>query len=515
MEPQAYWPGLVRTNRRQDGVRMAWIKEDRLYPLIVLLLIWVMAARLPLDSDMWWHLRAGQETVTNRAVYRVDDFSYTRAGTEWINHSWLSQVVMHGIFRVAGFPGLSILVAACAVVSLYLVYLQMIGHPLLRGAVLLMAGATASVVWSPRPQIFSLIMLALIAWIVSKYRQSGNWWVLLSLPPLFALWGNLHGGYVLGLIYLGSYLAGDVLDQVLDSQGPKRRIPSSIYALVGFAVLSGLAVLINPFGLDMWRIPFNTIGVDTLQNLISEWASPDFHQAFQQPFLWMMLGIMAVFALSSNKVAGKDLVPVLAFTYAALTARRNFGPFAIVASPVLASQLSLLVQDKKGFLGYLARAAERSKREFNPAVRNIVNVALIGLLVFAAGYKTFQVNQEALMLEYEAEMFPLSASSWMKENGITGNLFTDYNWGGYLIYRLPECRVFVDGRTDLYGDEILNDYLTIMGGDNGWEDLLGRYQVDYLLLQQGSDLAIIAADHGWSILYEDPRAVLLKFPDSE
>jgi len=501
---------------------MAWIKEEKLYALIILLLVWIMAARTPLDTDMWWHLRAGEETVANRAVYRVDDFSSTRDGAEWINHSWLSQVAMYGLFRTGGFLALSIWVAVCAVVSSYLVYLRMEGHPLLRGAVLLLAGVTASVVWSPRPQLFSLVLLALIAWIVSRYRQTSNWLVLMSLLPIFALWGNLHGGYVIGLMYLGADVIGDVLDQLLRIERSDQLIARSTVILAGFSILAGLAVLANPFGLDMWRIPFNTVGVETLQNLIDEWASPDFHQVFQQPLLWMLLGLMAVLGISPRKANGRTLLPVLVFAYAALTARRNFGPFAIVAAPVLATHLDTVAtgwvssaREKLDFVKKLSSGAQESKANFNPMMRNIINVALIGALVFAAGYKTYEVNQPALIDENEAEMFPARAAAWMNEVGLSGNLFNDYNWGGYLIYALPGSKVFVDGRTDLYGDAILDDYLAIMRADDGWEALVEGYQVDFLLINPETNLARFAEIAGWQALYNDSTAVLLRLEDKK
>ena len=100
---------------------MPWIKEERLYPIIVLLLIFIIAARVPLDSDMWWHLRAGEETLQSGQVYRIDTFSSTRAGESWVNHSWLSQVYMALLFRLGGFSALSVWVAGCAVLSIGLV----------------------------------------------------------------------------------------------------------------------------------------------------------------------------------------------------------------------------------------------------------------------------------------------------------------------------------------------------------------------------------------------------------
>lgn len=496
---------------------MPWIKEERLYPLIGLLLIFIIAVRAPLDSDMWWHLRAGEETLQSGQVYRIDTFSSTRSGESWINHSWLSQVIMAALLRVAGFPGLSVWVAVCAVLSMGFVYLTMKGHPLLRSAVLILAAIVSSVVWSPRPQIMSLVMLAVVGWLIGCYRDQKRSIFLILIPVLFALWGNLHGGYVLGLIYLGAYLAGEILDKILF------RDSSAVLAwkelgLIGAAVLGGIAlVLVNPFGIQMWKIPFNTVGVETLQNLISEWSSPDFHQAFQQPFLWMMLGLMVLLGISGKRVQGSQLVPVVVFAYAALLARRNFGPFAIVSAPAIASQLTIVLEgwieklrQEVPFFGKFLVSAQENKEGFNLTARNFINLTLILLLGTAAVIKTIQVNDPDLLDRLEREIYPVGAVHWIKDQGQGFNLFNDYNWGGYLIYRLPESPVFVDGRTDLFGDEVLDDYVEVISGGGNWQGLLKEYDLDTLIIKPDSRLKDLALAEGWQVLYQDQTSLILQ-----
>ena len=496
---------------------MPWIKEEKLYPILVLLLIFILAARVPLDSDMWWHLRAGDETIQTGQVYRTDTFSSSRNGTDWINHSWLSQVLMAGLMRIGDLPALSIWVALCAVISMGLVYLQMEGHPLLRGAVLLLAAMVSSVVWSPRPQIMSLVMLAFLCWLVFKYRETRNWRYLAPIPFIFALWGNLHGGYVLGLIYLGSYVGGEVLDRILIQEG-SRVLNWKEIGLIAAAMVAGFVmVLVNPFGIEMWKIPFNTVGVETLQNLINEWSSPDFHQAFQQPLLWMMLGLMGLMGVTGKAVKGYKLIPMILFAWAALVARRNFGPFAIIGAPVFAEQASILMADwidkAKGKIPFVENAlqsAEDNKANFNLTARNVTNLSLILLLMFVAVVKTVQVNQTDLLDEVEDSMFPVGAVEWLTESGQTEGLFNDYNWGGYLIYQMPKSPVFVDGRTDLFGDVVLNDYLAVMRVDDNWEGILIKYGLDTLLLRNDSNLAKMALIQGWSEVYRDDLAIVLK-----
>jgi len=184
----------------------------------------------------------------------------------------------------------------------------------------------------------------------------------------------------------------------------------------------------------------------------------------------------------------------------------------------LATQLSFVgdnwfkaARERFGILKTIVEDAENSKRDFNPLARNLINLILIGALLFAAGLKTYKVDKASLRDRYEAEMFPMKAVSWMKDRDFTGNLFNEYNWGGYLIYRLPESRVFVDGRTDLFGDKVLGDYLLIMQSGEGWEDLVRDYDLDYLLVRSDSPLAVSAKKSGWDVLYEDNVAVIMQF----
>jgi hypothetical protein len=420
------------------------------------------------------------------------------------------------LLRIGSFYGLSIWVAVCAVISMGLVYLQMDGHPLVRGVVLILASMVSSVVWAPRPQIMSLALLALVSWFLFAYREKNKWIYLAGIPLIFGLWGNLHGGYVLGLIYLCAYVSGEILDKILFRDTQPRLSWKQIGLVMGTIILGLILVLVNPFGLEMWKIPFNTIGIETLQNLINEWSSPDFHQAFQQPFLWMLLGLFGLMGINGKPVKGNRLVPIVVFAWAALVARRNFGPFAIVSAPALSGSLNTLLQTViskarqtlPGVEKFL-QSADESKKSFNVTARNIINATLIGLLIVACVMKTIQVSQPTPVSEAEGELFPAGAVSWIKEQDLQGKIFNDYNWGGYLIYNLPEAPVFVDGRTDLYGDEILNDYLEVIFCKEDWQETLDKHGLEVLVIRSDSCLKGLALGEGWKVLYLDEKSVVM------
>lgn len=477
------------------------------FAVLVFELVFLMAARTPADSDLFWHLAAGEQTLQTGHPVLSDTFSYTRAGAAWINHSWLGEVVLAWAYRVGGWVGLGFLVACLAAFSLLVVYWMMSGPPLWRAFLIVLIATVSAPVWSPRPQLFTLICLAVVWGLVRKSRGGAGKHLFL-LPLLFMIWSNLHGGYSLGLILLGCQILGMGLDRFSRHQdAPSLR---SIGQWGLWSVVSGLAVLINPNGLNIWKIPFQTVGVQVLQQAIPEWASPDFHVTFQQPFLLMLAGLLLVLGLSGRRVEGGGLIATVAFTTLALMARRNFGPFAIVAGPLLADYgwlvLERLMAGGSPFLNRLVNLGGAGKAT-RPHL--LLDASILGLLALACLAKGFAVSQPEQMSRALQASYPVKAVAWIRENQPPGRLFNEYAWGGYIIWALREYPVFVDGRTDLYGDEIIGEWLQVVNQKQGWMDLIDRYQIRLMLISADSQLTARLKTCGWRLVYRDDVASVL------
>ncbi len=473
-----------------------------------------MAARTPLDSDMWWHLRAGETTWQSGRPLLADKFSFTRYGETWVNHSWLSQVGMYILFRVGSYRALSAWVAVFAVLSMGLILLQMEGSPFVRAGAVVLASTVSAVVWSPRPQIASLVLFALVGYLLYLYKWRGKnrlGWLI----PIFILWSNLHGGYVLGLILMGTVIGGEIVNLALGWEGEEVLAWKRIGTLALWGMAGALVVVVNPNGPKMWLLPFQTVGVSVLQDFISEWASPDFHQLVQQPFLWLLLLTFGAVGVSERRLDGSDLVGVVFFAYLALVARRNYGPFALVAAPVLTRHLADLlpawqerIAARWPWFAKLHAYQERSEETINPILQQSVNVGILVLLSLAAVVKLVQVTRPEFVHEAERQVFPVGAVEWINENQPEGQMFNSYNWGGYLIWHLRDYAVFVDGRTDLYGDDLLGEYLSVMGGEEGWEDVLDEWDAGVVVIEPYSPLVRELEDGGWRLMYEDGEAVV-------
>ncbi len=464
--------GGVSQTRSTDG--------ERLVLVVVLVLLFLAAARTPLDTDLWWHLRSGEATWTSARPLLSDLFSFTRLGQPWINHSWLAQVVLYLTFHLGGFPALGALVALLATASMALVYLQMDGPAALRAFLLVLAALVAAPVWSPRPQLFSLALFALLGYLLFlyKWRQRDHlWWAV----PLMVIWSNLHGGYPLGLMLIGLMLAGEALNHFLGHEGTEVLGWKQIRKLAVVMALSTLVVIINPNGVQMWRIPFQTIGVGALQNFIQEWASPNFHDLTQQTLLWLLFALFLALGLSRRAADGTDLLTVIWFGFMACVAVRNYGPFALAAAPVLSRHTWPAVQRLVGRLPF--KLNDLPSTPLPRAVQKTINFTIVAGLGFLAMGKLYATTSPVVVAPLIRQDYPVGAVEWMQGHGLSGRVLNEYAWGGYLDWSARDLPVFVDGRTDLFGDEIIGEWLTVIQAGKGWQEILDRHQVDYILLQ--------------------------------
>ena len=484
---------------------------QRLLLVVTVILVFIMAARTPLDSDMWWHLRSGEQTLRDGRPLLVDVFSYTRYGTSWINHSWLSQVGMALLFRLGGFLALGAAMALLATVSMVLVLGQCQGPAALKSAAVVLGSVVASTVWGARPQLTSLVLMAATGYLLYlwKWRREDHLWLL---PLLFCLWSNLHGGYALGFLLIGFASAGEILNHILRLPVAAPVSWRSLGRLALWTGVSLLTVLINPNGFDVWRIPFQTVNVGALQQFISEWSSPDFHDPLQQGMLVLLFAVFGAAALSGRAMDGADLLTVMGFGLLALVARRNFGPFALAAVPVFTRCAAWAVeawQERASWPAWAVRLWSGEPAPSRPgAAFRAINLALAGLLIFAALIKVYSVTYPTLVYAYLGQLAPARAVAWLEHSPLQGHLLNEYNWGGYLVWAQSRFPVFVDGRTDLFGDEVIGDWIVAVQAGEGWQEILEKWEVSIVMIEPGRPLAAALRESGWQLCYQDDQAVI-------
>lgn len=464
---------------------------ERFILAVALLLAALITARTPADPDMWWHLSAGREMLERGEILIRDVFSYTRFGAPWTNAFWLADIGMYLLYRLGGFPALSLAMAFLAALTMGIIYRQMTGPPILRAAILILATVAAAPAWSPRPQLLSYLLLALLDLWLTRWREGAphRFWLLI---PLFTLWANLHGGFIWGLLLLIAVIVGEGLDRLTGwGEGLEGR---DLRRLALFTLLAAVAVLLNPNGPAIWRLPFYTVSVSLR---ISEWLSPDFHQPQFHPMLWLLFLLTVGLARARERPGFRSLLKVLGFTHMAFVSVRAVAVYAIIVAPVAARSLA-------GAVGSLPADRWRARSIARPAVRRMVNGSFVFVLAAAVVVRAVVLSSPALV----EKSYPADAVAWLKTHRPEGPLFNSYNWGGYLLWSLPEYPVFVDGRADLYGDEILSQWWQVVNGEPAGWAVLERWDVRLILLEPDWPVVRELPARGWRELYRDETAVI-------
>jgi hypothetical protein len=338
-----------------------------------------------------------------------------------------------------------------------------------------------------RPQVLSWAMLAVLVLLLRSFRawRPGR---VLWLVPFFALWANLHGLYVVGLGVVGIYLAFTLLRRtpMADARG---------WAAVAFsAAVAGS--LLTPTGVEGLLYPLRYIDAgDWGLAHISEWQSPDFHELGQ---LGLLALVIATAGIGISVAPGWLATLALVGVAMGLLAVRNGPVAAVLATPALAIALNARLPARPG--SSLKPAPEQiGRRILEFSATAIVAVAAIVALPSIARSKP-------------ADYFPVSGADRLLIIQPAARVFGEYSWGGYLIHRLYPTggRVFVDGRNDMYGDRILEDYTTAVNAGVGWSPILDRYRVTAILLPPDKPLVRGPAQAaGWCEAYRDDHQVLL------
>jgi hypothetical protein len=300
---------------------------------ILALGLFTMAARSITDPDVWWHLRTGQLILQNHSLFHTDPYSFTRFGQSWINHEWLSEVLLFGLYRVAGFGGLIVAFGVVISATLLLVFKRSSGRPYLASLMTLWGAVASAPSWGVRPQMFSLLLASIFLVLLEASEQQPKllWWT----APLMLLWVNLHAGYPIGLAFIALFLLGEGLEAAIGGE-PRQKSASRLKRLaMAFGLCLALVVL-NPNGVQIYWYPFETLRSAAMHRFIHEWFSPDFHDRTYLPLQLMLLALVAGLALLPRCPRLRTLVLLLATIPAALRSIRHIPILVLVLVPLLA-----------------------------------------------------------------------------------------------------------------------------------------------------------------------------------
>jgi hypothetical protein len=468
------------------------LSTRRVFVAVLFLGILGMAARNVVDPDIWWHLKTGEWITQHHAVPRVDPFSYTRAGQPWIAHEWLSELGMYSLYRLTGASGLIVMFSVIHCAAFALLYLRCADSRFVSGAITVWGALATATLWGVRPQIISLLLASL--WLLILERSERNqkllWWTL----PLLVLWVNLHAGFMLGLVFLGLFLLGELFEKTFASSSLTSN--TRLRALSLTLLLDLLLVPLNPNGTRMFWYPLETLRSKAMQGSIDEWASPNFHRGDQWPFLLLLLATFAILAWSRVRVRPRDIVLLSAGAFAGLSSIRMIPFFALVAVPVISRSLKSL-----------PRREQSSTRRRSSAFAVLNGIVLLAMAGFVSVHLAQVIRQQP---EAEATHFPAGAVAYLAAHPPAGHMFNHYDWGGYLIFKLyPATRVYIDGRADLYGDRLMEQRANTYYLTDGWQQSLSEWKIRTVIVPPDAPLATgLRSAPGWVHSYQDSRSVI-------
>ncbi|MDH3261650.1 MAG: hypothetical protein OEM81_00295 [Acidimicrobiia bacterium] len=427
------------------------------------------------DSDTWWHLASGRLILEQKAIPRVDSFSWTAAGEAWQPNGWLSDAFLAVLERLGGLPWVALLRPTFMVLIGIVVFV--LGRRSGAGPWSALAAASFAVFFAEpfvveRPQLFSFVLLPVVV-MTTRSALRGSNRALIGTFGITALWANLHGVFVVGVGVVGLLALGYALD---------RRTLLTPVMVAGGAAVAGFA---SPL---LWRGYTNALYVPSVSVTINEWRSLDLGDSSDWLFLVVpALGILGM-VVSRRWGSWEVLLPIIALTVATALAIRNAPLAAVIAAPEIAIGLSSLRVDR-----LRAWAAPRT-------VPIVVGVWIAGVVVAMQSTNGF-----GDLGRPEAGQFPVVAA---EEIPAGCRLLNEYADGGYLIAtRWPEVHVSQDGRNDLYGSERIERQRALLEGDSLVE--LEAFGIDCVLAETSRPLAnALQASDRWSLLAMDQAGSL-------
>ena len=476
-----------------------FLQTRRLFVIVFALGLFVMASRNVTDPDVWWHLRTGQLILQTGHVPRVDPYSFTRAGQRWIDHEWLSQILIYGLYRAGGWITPIAFFGAIAAAALMLAYARSPGKPYVAAVVTLLGAFAAAPSWGVRPQMltFLLASVLLLLWDRSYSRPGLLCWI----PPIILLWANLHAGYALGIVFVILFAAGDALDAAFGLMA-RSELTRRLKILTAVLAASLAVVAINPNGTSLYTYPFQTLHSSAMQRYITEWQSPDFHAGKHLPLLLMIMGSLLLPAISPHRLRPRDLLLLVVMTFAALISSRHIPIYVLVAVPMLSATLNAWIMEKHFSLPWRNKPL--------PRPRAVLNACILVILALSAAARLRYVS--AHQPAVEAKEFPAAAVSYLRTHRLSGPMLNHDNWGGYLIWHLaPQYPVFVDGRADVYGDGFLKEFASVyfVQGKN-WQQLLETWGIQSVFLPPDAPLVTaLGTIPSWTVAYADRQAVIM------
>lgn len=487
-----------------------------LFSIITFIFVVLLLARPPGDPDLGWHIRNGQD-ILRFGVPKGDLYSHTMFGYPWISHEWLTDVLL---YLSNHYLGLIFLSLAFALIAFFAYFISArVAKVRIESTLItvLIAALVALPIVGIRPQMLTLLGLAIVLWILFRWRDNPQSKLIYWLIPLMLVWVNMHGGFAAGLILMGVFGAIELIKYLFKRFKVIKIVsltmsPVQLWELIGVGIISFAVTFINPYTWRIYEELFRTVFNDLVRQGISEWLPITFNSPQSYNLIIYIVFITVLLIFSWKKVDSTKIWIGAVFLLISLSSWRNMPLFPLVTLPLLSEMIEAL--SPKGIYYHL---------------RSVWMIGLAVILLVYVGYDRYHTvvplsTNEALF--NTIQRYPYNAVQYIKENKLPGKMFNEYNWGGYLIWKLPEKKVFIDGRMAIWRTEdqnIFEEYLVLSGAiskiptiDEDTTAILDKYEIDLALMYKDRSFKNYFLSHNdkWTLVYGDSLALIFQRIDS-
>lgn len=485
--------------------RQEYKLERQVYNSILLAIIICFLARISLsptallDPDLGWHLMTGKWIFDNGHIPHTDPFSSINLGKPWVAYSWLFEVILWGFHQSLGLYGIITFTVMMAM-GIGITLMNLIRHfsndpATVAGFTVFALLSIAILLRTPRPWLFTILFFLIETnLLLNKGNKAYNARLLL-LPLIFMLWANLAIQFIYGLFALFLYAAEPYYARVFSfvkfNHQPINQHPREAWLLF---FLSLALTLVNPYGIGLYVEIWKVMQQTGVYNLIDEMLAMNFRTL--PHWATLAIGLLAMYLLGRSSKPFHSFTIALFFAGLALGFRSNRDVWFLTIP-------SLII------VGQAINARQRDRSVAFTWTQGLVAISLsliVSLVAIILQYDRFSQNglQATLANEY-----PVSAAHVVSIKHYPGPLFNHYDWGGFLIWKLPDLPVVIDGRANLHGVEAVEKSFNVWSGRHDWRDNPTLAESRVIIAPRNDALtSLLKMDDRFENIYEDDIANL-------
>lgn len=478
--------------------------KDLIAEFIFFVIIFILSIAPLSNFDIWFHVKSG-EIISKMGIIHTDVFAYTTTGREWIPYEWLFQLITYYFSHFLGINSIIYLTAALAaflIFSVFIILRRIFDLSVWTSLFLSFAFFVSTYEFiAPRPQIFAYPFFTLNLFFILLYfvKNKNLLWVTL---PITLIWANLHGSIFLDVAFFGMYAGISLISYFIhkDNNWLKKFKVLSLYTIVTF-----ILTILPPLGVTQYRLLWIFYeNREVITTFIGEWAPLS---ADKTPFTFYLIEVIIIFSIFAYSI------------------KKTGVSYLLRMAPFLLLTLSAFTATRNAFYGYVGMLMllAFSISSLNFINKKIAKKYLILLLSIFLIFLVWLYRDKTSDMDTYMNYYPVKATEFIKTKDLKGNMFNEYGYGGYILYKLyPQQKVYFDGRSDLYlcceMPETLQFSYNKTLSNSSFKKILDKFwnkhNMSFVVLRTEKNTvlrkieSVLQNDPNWSLVFWDDASVI-------